>query len=49
MQNLALQLRWSASQTEDQDYIGLFLCAAIALEAHAVREMLGVPRRARQA
>jgi hypothetical protein len=36
LQSLALQLRMSASQTEDQDYIGLFLCAAMALEARAI-------------
>jgi hypothetical protein len=33
---LALKLRMSASQTEDQDYICLFLCAAMALEARAI-------------
>jgi hypothetical protein len=33
---LALKLRMSATQTEDEDYIGLFLSAAMALEARAI-------------
>jgi hypothetical protein len=32
---LARQLRQSASETADEDYVGLFLCAAEALEARA--------------
>ena len=36
LRSLALQLRMSAAQTEDQEYIGLFLCAAMALEARAI-------------
>ena len=36
LRSLALRLRMSASQTDDQDYIDLFLCAAMALEARAI-------------
>ncbi len=43
LKDLALQLRLSASETEDQDYIGLFLCAAIALETRAAILALGPP------
>jgi len=33
---LARQLRQSASETADENYIGLFLCAAEALEARVL-------------
>jgi hypothetical protein len=35
--SLALQLRQSAFETNDEEYIALFLSAALALEARAYR------------
>jgi hypothetical protein len=47
LRSLALQLRLSASQTEDINYIALFLCAAMALETHADTATLGLPHLSR--
>jgi hypothetical protein len=41
LKSLAQMLRGAAEETDDQNYIGLFLSAAMALEERAIRR---VPR-----
>lgn len=47
LREMALQLRISASQTADDNYIALFLCAAISLEARAATMILRLSYRSR--
>ena len=42
---LARRLRASAAQTDDENYVGLFLSAAMALEARALRAPSFILRR----